>query len=139
MTQEVSNEPVDEADLDTMTATKETLEDYTLRFAPRSYRKWSTRVVGTAWCIPIGLGLVLPPIFAIATKGRYYLRRTDDGIELPMLDEHGNPADDHLKCHVCHHDYERPDMMKSAVHEGFICSLCLATDKTGEHVLPAQT
>src|SRR3954452_2152401 len=29
-----------------MTATKETLEDYTLRFAPRSYRKWSTRVVG---------------------------------------------------------------------------------------------
>ena len=28
-----------------MTATKETLEDYTLRFAPRSYRKWSTRVV----------------------------------------------------------------------------------------------
>ena len=33
-------------DLDTMTATKETLEDYTLRFAPRSYRKWSTRVVG---------------------------------------------------------------------------------------------
>ena len=29
-----------------MTATKETLEDYTLRFAPRSYRNWSTRVVG---------------------------------------------------------------------------------------------
>src|SRR3954453_11058762 len=49
MTQDVSKEPVNEAvvaDLDTMTATKETLEDYTLRFAPRSYRKWSTRVVG---------------------------------------------------------------------------------------------
>jgi hypothetical protein len=53
MTQELSKEPeapdesaVSEADLDTMTATKETLEDYTLRFAPRSYRKWSTRVVG---------------------------------------------------------------------------------------------
>ncbi len=45
--QEVRREPeVDEADLDTMTASKETLEDYTLRFAPRSYRKWSTRVVG---------------------------------------------------------------------------------------------
>src|SRR3954451_11537575 len=27
-------------------ATKETLEDYTLRFAPRSYRRWSTGVVG---------------------------------------------------------------------------------------------
>jgi len=49
MTQEIGDEvrkEVDEADLDTMTATKETLEDYTLRFAPRSYRKWSTRVVG---------------------------------------------------------------------------------------------
>src|SRR5918997_232561 len=28
------------------TAAKETLEDYTLRFAPRSYRKWSPAVVG---------------------------------------------------------------------------------------------
>ncbi len=53
MTQELSKEPdapdspgMAEVDLDTMTATKETLEDYTLRFAPRSYRKWSTRVVG---------------------------------------------------------------------------------------------
>ena len=41
MTQEITD-----VDLDTFTATKETLEDYTLRFAPRSYRKWSTRVVG---------------------------------------------------------------------------------------------
>jgi len=54
MTQEVSRQSdlevevqVDrEADLDTMTATRETLEDYTLRFAPRSYRRWSTAVVG---------------------------------------------------------------------------------------------
>ena len=39
MTQKLSRTPgVDEADLDTMTASKETLEDYTPRFAPRSYR-----------------------------------------------------------------------------------------------------
>ena len=31
---------------DTLTAARETLEDYTLRFAPRSYRRWSTAVVG---------------------------------------------------------------------------------------------
>ena len=30
------------------TATRETLEDYTLRFAPRSYRKWSTGVVAVS-------------------------------------------------------------------------------------------
>lgn len=85
------------------------------------------------------LGLVLPPILAIVTKGKYYLRRTEDGIELPMLDELGNPSGEHLRCHVCHHEYERPDMVKSTVPEAFICSLCLSTDKTGEHVLPAQT
>jgi purine-cytosine permease-like protein len=86
------------------------------------------------------LGLVLPPILAVATKGKYYLRRTDDGIDLPMLDELGNPADDRLECVVCHHDYERPDMVKSAgASGGFICSLCLSTDKSGDHVLPAQT
>jgi purine-cytosine permease-like protein len=89
--------------------------------------------------VAIGLGLVLPPIIAVATKGKYYLRRTDDGIDLPMLDELGNPSDVLLKCHVCHHDYERPDMLKAASDDGYICSLCLSTDKTGVHVLPAQT
>ena len=89
--------------------------------------------------VAIGLALVLPPIIAIATKGEYYLRRTDDGIALPMYDQYGNPSGEHLKCHVCHHEYERPDMIKSAVHKGYICSLCLSTDKTGEQVLPAQT
>jgi purine-cytosine permease-like protein len=89
--------------------------------------------------VAIVLGLVLPPILAIATKGKYYLRRTDDGIDLPMYDEHGNPSDAHLKCHVCHHDYERPDMMKSTKEDSYICSLCLSTDKKGEFVLPAQT
>ena len=49
MTQDLGSKPADETvegRLDTMNATRETLEDYTLRFAPRSYRKWSTRVVG---------------------------------------------------------------------------------------------
>ena len=87
--------------------------------------------------VAIVLGLVLPPIFAIATKGKYYLRRTDDGIDLPMYDEYGNPSDAHLLCQNCHHEYERPDMLASP-QGGYICSLCLATDKTGEHVLPAQ-
>src|SRR6202035_843342 len=46
MTQELEKESVAEIDIDTMTATRETLEDYTLRFAPRSYRRWSAGVVG---------------------------------------------------------------------------------------------
>ena len=89
--------------------------------------------------VAIVLGLVLPPILAVATKGKYYLRRTDDGIDLPMYDELGNPSGEHLKCHVCHHDYERPDMMRCETHDAFVCSLCLSTDKVADHVLPAQT
>ena len=88
--------------------------------------------------VAIGLALVLPPIFAIATKGRYYLRRTDDGIDLPMYDEHGNPSGVTLTCHVCRQDYERPDMAACATHDAYVCSLCLSTDKVADHVLPPQ-
>jgi hypothetical protein len=48
MTQDVSRAPATQADQDRFTATKGTLEDYTLRFAPRSHRKWSTGVVGVS-------------------------------------------------------------------------------------------
>jgi hypothetical protein len=66
-------------------------------------------------------------------------RFRDHGIELPMYDEFGNPSGEHLKCHVCHHDYERPDMMKCQTHDAHVCSLCLSTDKVADDVLPAQT
>ena len=88
--------------------------------------------------VAIGLALVLPPVLAVATRGRYYLRRTDDGIDLPMYDEHGNPSGEHLTCHVCRQDYERPDMTACATHDAHVCSLCLSTDRVGDHVLPAQ-
>jgi purine-cytosine permease-like protein len=89
--------------------------------------------------VAIGLALVLPPILAIATKGKYYLRREHDGIDLPMYDDHGNPSGEHLLCHVCHHEYERPDMAACDTHDAHICSLCLSTDKVADHVLPAHT
>lgn len=88
--------------------------------------------------VAIGLAVVLPPVLAVATRGRYYLRRTDDGIDLPMYDEHGNPSGAHLTCHVCRQDYERPDMTACATHDAHVCSLCLSTDRVGDHVLPAQ-
>lgn len=88
--------------------------------------------------VAIALALVLPPILAIATKGKYYLRRTDDGIDLPMYDSFGNPSDVMLGCHVCGHEYERPDMAACQTHDALVCSLCLSTDKVKDHVLPAQ-
>ena len=88
--------------------------------------------------VAIGLAFVLPPVLAVATRGRYYLRRTDDGIDVPMYDEHGNPSGETLTCHVCRQDYERPDMAACATHGAHVCSLYLSTDRVGDHVLPAQ-
>ncbi|WP_219588410.1 purine-cytosine permease family protein [Kocuria flava] len=92
----------------------------------------------------IGLALVCPPLLAVATRGKYYLRRTDDGIDLPMFDADGNPSDAKLLCHVSGLEFERPDMLLSAEpgphgEKQYISSLALATDKTGRYVLPAQT
>jgi hypothetical protein len=88
--------------------------------------------------VAIGLALVLPPILAVVTKGKFYLRRSDDGIDLAMYDEHGNPSGEVLTCHVCRQDYERPDMAACETHDAYVCSLCLSTDKVADHVLPAQ-
>jgi purine-cytosine permease-like protein len=87
--------------------------------------------------VAIVLAVVLPPVIAILTRGRYYLRRTDDGIALPMYDEHGNPSGEQLTCHVCRQEYERPDMAACQTHDAHVCSLCLSTDRVADHVLPA--
>ena len=84
------------------------------------------------------LAFVLTPLMAIATKGKYYLRRTDDGIEEPMLDPQGNPSGTTYGCHVCQQAYERPDLAACETHDSVVCSLCLSIDKVGDHVLPAR-
>lgn len=89
------------------------------------------------------LAFVLPPVLAVTTKGRWYLRRSHDGIDLPMFDEHGNPSGELLPCAVTGLEFERPDMIASAQpgpngERQYISSLALATDRTGAHVLPAD-
>ncbi|MEU9365015.1 allantoin permease [Streptomyces avermitilis] len=84
------------------------------------------------------IAFVLTPLTAVATKGKYYLRRTDDGIDEPLLDAESNPSATTYDCHVCHQPYERPDLAACQTHDAHVCSLCLSTDKIGDHVLPAQ-
>ncbi|GAA0319918.1 purine-cytosine permease family protein [Kineococcus aurantiacus] len=86
--------------------------------------------------VAIVLAVVCPPVLALATRGRYYLRRTDDGLTEPMYDADGNPSGTVLTCHVCRQDYERPDVTACLTHDDVVCSLCLSTDKLGDHVLP---
>ena len=86
--------------------------------------------------VAIVVAVILTPLIAV-TKGRFYLRRTDDGIDEPYLDADGNPAATHYLCQVSQQEFERPDMLASA-KGGYISSLSLSSDKSGEHVLPAQ-
>ncbi|MFD9161655.1 purine-cytosine permease family protein [Streptomyces sp. NPDC059558] len=83
------------------------------------------------------IAFVLTPLMAGVTKGRYYLRRSDDGIAEPLLDADGNPSAVTLDCHVCGQSYERPDVTACITHAAVVCSLCLSTDRVGDHVLPA--
>ncbi|MEU0247702.1 allantoin permease [Streptomyces sp. NPDC006235] len=82
------------------------------------------------------IAFVVTPLMAVVTKGRYYLRRTDDGIAEPPLDEDGNPSAVTYECHVCRQSFERPDVAACLTHDAVVCSLCLSTDKVGDHVLP---
>ncbi|MFC9682507.1 purine-cytosine permease family protein [Streptomyces sp. NPDC056948] len=82
------------------------------------------------------IAFVLTPLMAVVTKGKYYLRRTDDGITEPLLDEDGNPSAVTYECHVCRQQFERPDVAACRTHDAVVCSLCLSTDKVGDHVLP---
>ncbi|MFD3818203.1 purine-cytosine permease family protein [Streptomyces rubiginosohelvolus] len=83
------------------------------------------------------IAFVLTPVMAVVTRGRYYLRRTDDGIPVPLLDAEGNPSAVTYDCHVCRQTFERPDLAACPAHDAMVCSLCLSTDKAGDHVLPA--
>ncbi|GHD07299.1 allantoin permease [Streptomyces violarus] len=83
------------------------------------------------------IAFVLTPLMAVVTKGKYYLRRTDDGITEPLLDEDGNPSAVTYECHVCRQQFERPDVAACQTHDAVVCSLCLSTDRVGDHVLPA--
>ncbi|MEV4507139.1 purine-cytosine permease family protein [Streptomyces klenkii] len=84
------------------------------------------------------IAFVLTPLMAVLTKGRYYLRRTTDGIGEPLLDADGNPSATLYECHVCRQEFERPDVAACRTHDAVVCSLCLSTDRIGDHVLPAS-
>ncbi|RJQ76645.1 allantoin permease [Pseudonocardiaceae bacterium YIM PH 21723] len=87
--------------------------------------------------VAVVIAFALTPLLAVLTRGRFSLRRTDDGIAEPLLDADGNPSGTTYDCVVCDQAYERPDMTASALG-GTICSLCLSTDRDGRHLLPAQ-
>jgi purine-cytosine permease-like protein len=93
--------------------------------------------------IAIGVAVIVTPLMAILTRGKYYLRRQSDGIPTPLMDVDGNPSGERLRCHVTGYMFERPDMLVSGERGPngevqFISSLALTLDESGRYVLPAE-
>jgi len=86
--------------------------------------------------LALGIAMVLSPLLAIATKGKYYIARENTlGGEDPG--EGGTATQ--LECVVCGQSYELPDMAGCPFHEGAICSLCCSLEKTCHDVCKAPT
>ncbi|HLH57742.1 MAG TPA: hypothetical protein VKV33_01195 [Streptosporangiaceae bacterium] len=77
--------------------------------------------------IALAIAMVLAPLLAVATKGRYYIARDDDLAEPMTVD--GEMSAVTLTCTVCAEDFERPDMAGCPHHRGTICSLCCSLEK----------
>ncbi len=68
--------------------------------------------------VSLGVAIVVTPLIAWATGGRYYLARRRAG---PL------PAG-RLSCRVCEHEFEAEDMTHCPAYAGTICSLCCTLD-----------
>lgn len=79
--------------------------------------------------IALVIAIVLSPVLAWATKGKYYIARVDE-LQPPMVTADGLMDDTELDCVVCGDAFERPDMSACPHHEGTICSLCCSLEKT---------
>jgi len=81
--------------------------------------------------LALAIAMVLSPIFAIITKGNYYIARE------PSIT--GSPdADAQLTCVMCEQQYEAPDMAQCPFHSGAICSLCCTLEKSCHDMCKAR-
>ena len=69
------------------------------------------------------LAVILSPIIALITHGKYYIARDSAAYLLPK-------AADLVGCTVCHHEFETKDIVYCPFHEGPICSLCCSLENS---------
>ncbi|PPE67989.1 ATP-binding protein [Caldimonas caldifontis] len=79
--------------------------------------------------IALVTAVVVSPLIAWATKGRYYIARRDS---LPPVDLGVEGGYSRLRpvtrCVICEREYEREDMAQCPAYQGAICSLCCTLD-----------
>jgi signal transduction histidine kinase/DNA-binding response OmpR family regulator/purine-cytosine permease-like protein/HPt (histidine-containing phosphotransfer) domain-containing protein len=68
-----------------------------------------------SWLIALAIGLVLSPLIAWQTKGKYYIARRN---------EHFPNSDQLCSCGICDQQYAQTDFAYCSHHETPICSLC---------------
>jgi len=73
--------------------------------------------------IALFTAILLAPLIAYATKGRFYIAR--DAVEL--VSETGEKKQK-IQCCICEHTFEHEDMTHCPVYSGPICSLCCSLD-----------
>jgi signal transduction histidine kinase/CheY-like chemotaxis protein/purine-cytosine permease-like protein len=96
--------------------------------------------------IALGTALVVSPLLAWATGGKYYIARGTEGAEAAAFapagpravrwarivqDAGGDGAYQRLRvqqCVICEREYEGPDMAHCPAYQGPICSLCCTLD-----------
>ncbi len=89
--------------------------------------------------LALAIAFVLSPVFCLATRGRYYLARTDE-LQPPLEDAEGNLSTVLLRCGACEVEYERPDMAGCPFHGDTVCSLCCSLEtRCAEMCKPAGT
>jgi signal transduction histidine kinase/CheY-like chemotaxis protein/purine-cytosine permease-like protein len=86
--------------------------------------------------IALVTALVVSPLIAWGTQGRYYLARTPDAV--PQAAPEASAADAAAaeagrykrltRCVICERDYERDDLAHCPAYQGDICSLCCTLD-----------
>lgn len=83
--------------------------------------------------LAIAIAMVLSPVFAIITKGKYYIARE------PSIEQSDqSDAGAELTCVMCQQQYEGPDMAHCPFHSGAICSLCCTLEKSCHDMCKAK-
>jgi len=73
--------------------------------------------------ISLAIALIVAPLIAWRTKGRYYIARTSPSA---LLYPNGEQAS--LRCGLCNNEFETPDMAWCPAYRSPICSLCCSLD-----------
>lgn len=73
--------------------------------------------------IALFTAIILAPLIAFATKGRYYIAR--EAVEI--VSKSGEKKLN-VECCICEHTFEHEDMTHCPVYTGPICSLCCSLD-----------